>query len=72
MKKQDPLDTNMLMIHGLLDNPTVVQQEKDRLAWEEKRKNIEEMAERLMDIDQNLDDLLMAVAAMHAKEGVAK
>jgi len=43
--------------------------ETERLAWEQKRKNIEQMVERLMDIDQDLDDLLLAVKVMHEKEG---
>ena len=43
--------------------------EMDRQKWEQKRRNIEEMVERLMDIDENLDDLLMAVSTMHDKKG---
>lgn len=69
MKHPEMIDTNMLMIHGLLDHPVIIKIETDRLAFIEKRKNIEEMVERLMNIDENLDDLLMAVAVMHEKKG---
>jgi hypothetical protein len=69
MKSHEMIDTNILMMHGLLDNPEVVRMEEERLEWEQKRKNIENMVERLMGIDENLSDLLLAVKLMHEKEG---
>lgn len=67
MKKQDMLDTNMLLLHGLIENPLIVEMETKRLAYEQKRQEIEEMVERLMGADENLDDLLTAVTMIHEK-----
>lgn len=67
MKKQEIIDPNMLMLHGLMDNRMIIEMELKRLAYERKRRQIEDMVERLMGTDENLDDLLLAVSMMHEK-----
>lgn len=65
MKIQEMLDPTMLAVMGLMDHPSIIDMEKRRLAYNKKIKEIEEMAERLMGIDTDLDDLLLAVARVN-------
>lgn len=70
------LDTNMLMMMGLMDNPLIIESEKARLREKFHRKFITEIVEKCMknpsirnilDFDKDLGELFIAAEVSIAK-----
>lgn len=67
------LDTNMLMLMGLMDHPLIIEAEKERLRDEGHRKIIHELVEKCMknesvrntlDFDKDLAELFIAAEVL--------